>query len=209
MVTLRQQKSARLKLQILEASLALVGKGSFEDLYVDAICERVKVSKVTLFKYFPQKHDILLYYLRVWLLHRAVELSKDRKVGLGGLHYLQEKLCESFMNHPGVILGLISYLTSLKRPPGPVALKTAERQQLYDTADLEGVEIRSLHQLVENFVLEAIFNSEITKRSDTKEIANLFQTIMYGTIVTAHLSRISPIKIYMKRNIDLLLDGLR
>ncbi|MEM6361782.1 MAG: TetR/AcrR family transcriptional regulator [Bacteroidota bacterium] len=209
MVTLRQQKSARLKLQILKAALNLVGKNSFEELYVDAICGLVKVSKVTLFKYFPQKDDILLYYLRVWLLHRAVELSKTEYVGLVGLRFLQEKLCDSFMNHPGVVLGLVSYLTSLKRPPGPVSLKTAERIQLYSVEELENVEIRSLHQLVENFVLEAIFNGEITKRSDTNEIANLFLSVIYGTLVTAHLNQIAPIKIYMKRNLDLVLDGLR
>ncbi|MEM9390835.1 MAG: TetR/AcrR family transcriptional regulator [Bacteroidota bacterium] len=209
MVTLRQEKSARLKLQILEAAINLVGKNSFEELYVDMICERVKVSKVTLFKYFPQKDDILLYYLRVWLLHRAVELSKTDYIGLAGLRLVQDKLCESFMNHPGVILGLISYLTSLKRPPGPVSLKMAERIQLYSAEELEDVEIRSLHQLVENFVLEAIFNAEITKRSDTKEIANLFLSVMYGTLVTAHLNQIAPIKIYMKRNLDLALEALR
>ena len=209
LVTLRQQKSARLKLQILEASLSLVGAASFEELYVDAICERVKVSKVTLFKYFPQKDDILLYYLRVWLLHRAVELSKNNKIGLKGLQYLQEKLCEAYANHPGVILGLVSYLTSVKRPPGPVSLKAAERQQLYSAEELNSVEIRSLHQLIENFVLEAIFNREITKRSNTKEIADLFQSILYGTFVTAHLNQITPIKIFMKRNIDLVMDGLR
>lgn len=75
--------------------------------------------------------------------------------------------------------------------------------------ELENVEIRSLHQLVENFVLEAIFNGEITKRSDTNEIANLFLSVIYGTLVTAHLNQIAPIKIYMKRNLDLVLDGLR
>ena len=209
MITLRQQKSARLKLQILDAAISLTGQESFDKLYVDAICEQVKISKVTLFKYFPQKDDILLYYLRVWLLHRAVELASNDKTGLRGLQHLQERLCDSFANCPGVILGLISYLTSLKRPPGPMALKKAERLQLYSASDLENVEIQSLNQLVESFVLEAIFNRQITKRSDTKEIANLLLSVIYGTFITAHLNQINPIKGYMKSNLDMVLAGLR
>ncbi len=209
MISLRQQKAARLKLGILHASLKLIGNEPFSELFIEEICKEVKVSKVTLFKYFPQKDDILLYYLRVWLLHRAVELLKEPREGLKGLQYIQESLCDAYIKHPGIILGLISYLTSLKRPPAPVSLKKAERFQLYSSAELDGVEIRSLNQLVENFVLEAIFKSEITKRSDTKEIANLVMSVIHGTIVTAHLHQITPIKIYMKRNIDMVLSGLK
>ena len=57
---LRKEKAARIKVQVLDQTLRLIGKKSFDDLYIEDLCAKVKISKVTLFKYFPQKEDILL-----------------------------------------------------------------------------------------------------------------------------------------------------
>ena len=81
-MSLRKEKAARLKVQVLDQTLKLVGKKSFDDLYVDDICAKVKISKVTLFKYFPQKEDILTYYFRIWCLGRTVELIQKPKEGI-------------------------------------------------------------------------------------------------------------------------------
>ena len=59
-MSLQKEKAARLKVQVLDHTLKLIEKKSFDDLYVDDLCAKVKISKVTLFKYFPQKEDILL-----------------------------------------------------------------------------------------------------------------------------------------------------
>ena len=74
-MNLRKEKAARLKLAILDEAQRLIAKRPFEDLFVEDICARVKISKVTFFKYFPQKEDLLLYHLRIWCLNRAVELK--------------------------------------------------------------------------------------------------------------------------------------
>jgi len=207
--SVRETKSAKIKIDILGATLSMVGKKSFKDLYVDEICEKVNVSKVTFFKYFPQKEDILLYYLRVWCLDRAVELEKQNREGLDGVHFLFDKMAIAYERHPGLILSLISYLTSLQRPPSPFPLKTVEREILHPSLRLEEkVEILSLQQMMEKFLLEAVFKTQITTRSDTKELALVFMTIMYGSIVMAHLRQISPINVLFKRNINNLLKGL-
>ncbi len=206
--SIRETKSAKIKIDILKATLNLVGKKSFKDLYVDEICEKVNVSKVTFFKYFPQKEDILLYYIRVWCLDRAVELEKKNKEGLDGVHFLFDKMAISYDRNPGLILSLISYLTSLQRPPSPFPLKTVEREILHPSMVEEKVEILSLQQMMEKFLLEAVFKSQITTRSDTKELAMVFMTLMYGSIVMAHLRQVSPINVLFKANINNLLKGL-
>src|SRR5277367_2360065 len=93
-MSLRKEKAARLKLSVLDQTVKLIGKKSFDDLYVDEICNKVKISKVTLFKYFPQKEDILSYYFRVWCLRRAVELHDKPKEGVQGILFLFDKLSE-------------------------------------------------------------------------------------------------------------------
>ncbi|MBL6448922.1 TetR/AcrR family transcriptional regulator [Fulvivirga sp. 29W222] len=208
-VGVRAKKSARIKVDILIASTQLVGKKSFTELYVDDICDRVGISKVTFFKYFPQKDHILLYFLRTWCLDRAVELYHNPKEGIDGILYLFDKVADTFERNPGLMLSLVSYFTSLTRPPSPFPLKPVERRILYpNEIYLDKIQIMSIPQMMEKFLLEAIFKKQITLSSHTKELANLFITVLYGSIVTAHLEQISPIKVLFRRNIDNLLKGL-
>lgn len=209
-MNLRKEKAARLKLQILESTLKLIGKKPFEDLYVDDLCERVKISKVTFFKYFPQKEDVLLYYFRIWCLERSVELKSKPREGLQGIYFLSDKLSEECESHPGLMLSLIGYLADLKRPPKPFTVRPEEKALLFpDIEDIQAIEIQSLDQLLEKFTLEAIFKKEITKASATRDITNLFLSIVLGSIVTGHINQLSPLKFFFRKNIDLLMKGLQ
>ncbi|MBL3658368.1 TetR/AcrR family transcriptional regulator [Fulvivirga sediminis] len=208
-VGLRERKSAKIKLDILIASKQLVGKGSFAELYVDDICEKAGVSKVTFFKYFPQKDDVLLYYLRIWCLERAVDLHHSPKEGLEAVYFLFDQMADTIDRNPGLILSLISYYMGLNRPPSPFPLRAVERQLLYPNEEsLSKIEILSIPQMMEKFVLEAIFHKEITAMSDTTELANLFVSILYGSIVRSHMAQIKPLKMFFRKNIDTVLRGL-
>ena len=207
---LRKEKAARLKLAVLDATLRLIGKKSFDDLHVDEICARVRISKVTLFKYFPRKEDILLYYFRLWCLRRAVELSSKPKEGLNGFAFLFDKLSEDAETHPGIILSLFAYLADLKRSLRPFPVKTEEKKLLFENMDnIQSIEIQSVDQMFEKFSLEAIFKKEITKTSSTRDITQLLISVFYGSVVTAHINQISPLKIFFRKNLEIALKGLQ
>ncbi len=208
-MSLRKEKAARLKLSVLEHTLKLIGKKSFDDLYVDEICAKTKISKVTLFKYFPQKEDILLYYFRIWCLRRAVELNEKPREGMAGITYLFDKLSEDCDNHPGVVLSLFAYLSDLRRPPKPFPVKLEEKKLLYpNKEDIGSIDIQSVDQMFGKFALEAIFKKEITKTASTKDITNLLSTIFYGSVVTAHIQQISNLKFFFRKNVELVIKGL-
>lgn len=208
-MSLRKEKAARLKVQVLDNTLKLVGKKSFDDLYVDDICDKVKISKVTLFKYFPQKEDILMYYLRIWCLSRSVELAQKPREGIGGIHYLFDKISDEYEERPGFVLSLLGYLADAKRPPKPFPVKPEEKRLLYPEIDAIGtMEIFSLDQMLEKFVLEAIFRKEITKSSSTRDITNLISSILFGGILVAHLNQQNPLKHFYRKAVDLALKGL-
>lgn len=208
-MSLRKEKAARLKVQVLEHTLKLIGKKAFEDIYVEDICEKVKISKVTFFKYFPQKEDVLLYHFRIWCLGRAVEQRQKPREGMQGVYFLLDRLSEECENHPGLMLSLIGYLADSKRPAKPFPVKAEEKKLCFpETEDIISIEILSLDQMLEKFVLEAIMKKEITKTSSTRDITNLFTTIFLGSIVSAHLGQQSPLKLYFRRNMDNLMRGL-
>jgi AcrR family transcriptional regulator len=208
-MSLRKEKAARLKVQVLEHTLKLIGKKAFDDIYVEDICEKVKISKVTFFKYFPQKEDVLLYHFRIWCLARCVEFRQKPKEGMQAVYHLLDKLSEECEAHPGLMLSLIGYLADFKRPPKPFPVKAEEKKLLFtDVEDITSIEILSLDQMLEKFTLEALFKKEITKTSSTRDITNLFSTIFLGSIITAHISQQSPLKLFFRRNMDNLLKGL-
>lgn len=208
-MSLRKEKAARLKLSVLDHTLKLIGKKSFDDLYIEEICSKVKISKVTLFKYFPQKEDILLYYFRVWCLKRAVEFRDKPKEGVAGITFLFDKLAEDCETHPGIIQSLFAYLSDLKRPPKPFPLKAEEKKLLFpEIADIHLVEIQSLDQMFEKLTLEAIFKKEVTKSASTRDLSNLLTTVFYGSVITAHMQQISPVKFFFRKNVEMVLKGL-
>jgi len=207
---LRKEKAARLKLAVLDCTLKLIGKKSFDDLHVDEICAKVKISKVTLFKYFPQKEDILLYYFRLWCLRRAVELHEKPKEGLTGITYLFDRLSEDAETHPGIILSLFAYLADLRRTLRPFPVKVEEKKLLFpDHENIGTIEIQSVDQMFEKFSLEAIFKKEITKTSSTRDITQLMLAVFYGSVVTAHINQISTLKIFFRKNVELSLKGIQ
>lgn len=209
-MSLRKEKAARLKLSVLDHTIRLIGKKSFADLYVDEICEKVKISKVTLFKYFPQKEDILLYYFRLWCLRQAAELRSKPREGVAGIQFLFERLSEEYESHPGIVLSLFAYLADLKRTPKPFPVKVEEKKLLFENIkDIASVEIESVDQMFEKFTLEAIFRKEITRITSTRDITNLLCAAFYGSVITAHLNQLTPVKHFFRRNIDLVLKGLQ
>lgn len=194
---------------VLDCTLKLIGKKSFDDLHVDEICSKVKISKVTLFKYFPQKEDILLYYFRLWCLRRAVEMTEKPKEGLSGVTYLFDRLSDEVETHPGIILSLFAYLADLRRTLRPFPVKGEEKKLLFpEVENIGSIEIQSVDQMFERFALEAIFKKEITKTSSTREITQLLLSVFYGSVVTAHMNQIAPVKIFFRKNVELSLKGL-
>ena len=209
-MSLRKEKAARLKVQVLEHTIKLIGKKAFDDIYVEDICEKVKISKVTFFKYFPQKEDVLLYHFRIWCLARSVEFRQKPKEGMQAVYALLDRLSEECENHPGLMLSLIGYLSDFKRPPKPFPVKPEEKKLLFpDIEDVSTIEILSLDQMLEKFSLEAIMKKEITKTSSTRDITNLFTTLFLGSVITAHINQQTPYKLFFRRNLDNLVKGLQ
>lgn len=208
-MNLRKEKAAKLKIQILDNTLKLVGKLPFEDLYVEELCAKVHISKVTFFKYFPLKEDLLLYYFRIWCLERCVEFKNKPKEGLQGIYYLADKISEECEAHPGLMLSLMGYLADFKRTPKPFPVKAEEKRLLFpNQSDINSIEIQSLDQMLEKFALESIFKKEITRISATRELTNLLMAVFIGTIITAHTNQIGHVKFYFRKNIDLILKGV-
>jgi len=205
----RAKKSAKIKVDILKSARKLLGKKPFSELHVNDICKEIGYSKVTFFKYFPQKDDVLLYFWRVWCLELSTEIHHNTKEGLEGIYFLFDKVARVYDESPGLLLGYFSYVTSLQRPPAPYSLKMTERKLILpDEGELEKVELYSVPQLLDKFLLEAIFKKQIEGVSDTKALTNMFLAVMYGSILTAHLRQVGSLRLLLRNNVDNILKQI-
>lgn len=207
-MTHREEKAAKLKLIILQNAIELSNKKTFRDIHVQEICGNCKISKVTFFKYFPQKEDILLFYFRIWSIRCAINLAKNHKEGLEAMNFIFDEIGKEYERNKNLILALVSYLSSMERPKYNFPVKSAEKLLLFPDATDIKVDMTSLHQLMEKCLLEAIFKKQITKVADTSELTNVFITLFYGNILTAHL-RQKPLKMILHHSFNDLLRGLR
>ena len=67
-------------------------------------------------------------------------------------------------------------------------------------------EIRSFEQLLQEYLLEAIFKTEITRSSNAEDITSMLLTTTYGSILVAKMKQL-PIKSLLKQNIKTALKS--
>ena len=89
-------------------------------------------------------------------------------------------------------------------------MKVEEKKLLYpEIADIHTIEIQSVDQMFEKFALEAIFKKEITKTASTRDVTNMLTIIFYGSVVTAHINQQTNLKVFFRRNVEMLLKGVQ
>jgi hypothetical protein len=89
-------------------------------------------------------------------------------------------------------------------------VKVEEKRLIFpNISDIQNVEIQSVEQMFERFALEAIFKKEITSTTSTRDITNLITTLFHGSAVTGHINQLNPVKLFFRKNLELVLKGLQ
>ncbi|KZE76213.1 transcriptional regulator [Paenibacillus elgii] len=186
-IPLRELKKARTKLALYEASLELIGERSFRELLVDDICRKAEVSKVTFFKFFRQKEDVLVYFMRVWLTWRRIELAERPLRGMAAIRHMLGKVVEEAETKPGLMLSLIGFLSEMKMHPCMPELSAAEVRLLFPGHEELGVQEPDLHQEFTKRMQEAAEDGELRPGVSAESAVVLLHTIFYGAYLTGHL----------------------
>jgi AcrR family transcriptional regulator len=185
---LREIKKARSKIALFRASIELIGKKSFKEVKLEDICEKAEVSKVTFFKFFPQKEDLLIYFMRLWLTDRLIDIKLHPKRGIEAIRHLFQSVAASAKEMPGLMLSLISFLSEANMHPHMPTLSEAEIQILYPGQEaLVDAEAPNLGLLFYRFIEEAKEDGDVPDRLPTDDLVKAMFTVFYGAYLTAHL----------------------
>lgn len=193
----------------MEVSKELLTKKDFTAIHVTEICEKVKISKVTFFRYFPQKEDILLYIIRIWMLSFLVEMHKKPLKGKQAIMDFFQKLIKFHEKHPSIFPHILKHYAESEKILKPINIKKAEKQLLYPkNEELKEIEILSMDRILEKHLLEAVFIAEIKQSSNVEEMQRLLMSVFYGSVLLSKMKQF-PLSVLFKRNLELALDMLK
>lgn len=204
---LREIKKARSKIALYQAGLELIGCKSFKEVKLEEICEKAEVSKVTFFKFFPQKEDLLVYFMRLWLTDRLIDLKLHPRRGMDAIRYLFKNIATSSEKNPGLMLSLIGFLSDVNMHPNMPTLSDAEIQILYPGKEtLVDPEPPNLGMLFYQFIEEAKEDGDISVQLPTDDLVKIMFTIFYGAYLTAHIYHSNQFMEYYDLHLKLLLS---
>ncbi|MFP3389909.1 TetR/AcrR family transcriptional regulator [Brevibacillus sp. SIMBA_040] len=206
MISLREKKKAKTKLALLEGCLELIGEGTFRRVLVEDICQHAEVSKVTFFKFFPQKEDLLTYFMSIWQAECFLELSSSSKRGLEAIRYIFAKVTEDGKKYPGIMLSLISFLSEQQMHPWVPTLSEAELYLLFpEEANRAAISEVSLYDIFKKSVAEAREDGHLSLRVSDEEAVILLFSMFYGAYLSAHLFRASDFMSFYEMHLKSLL----
>ncbi len=206
---LREEKSALIKYSFYKAFVQRIGTQPFEKIHVMDLCADTKISKVTFFKYFPHKEDVLRYYMRVWCLQLLEDIKRKELKGFKQVVFIFDNFSDLYAQYPQMVVSFIGHVALMNHSFAPFPVKRAEKKLHFPSLEgIESVEIRSIKQLFDASVLEAMMHGEITKMSNTQDITNMLLSMLYGSIITAHNQGEDMVKFFCRKNLDLFFSSI-
>ena len=183
----RESNAARIKYKALEYVLNESKGKNFDDIQVVDICKHVGVSKVTFFKYFTRKEDLLLYYKTILTLKIIIQLSEKKLEGIMALRLIVQQFAAEYVERPSLILGMINYFTHSLNYISPMRVKFAERTLFFPGAESVEYELISLDELVEQHMLDVVFKKQSSLSANSKQLSEVFLSTLYGALVMCRL----------------------
>jgi len=185
---LRERKKYQTMLSVLNEFLLSLEHSYFDEIHIEDICDRVSISKVTFFRYFASKEEVLDYFVLQWCYQRSVEIAKGTYTGLEGIHQVFRTAAE--IPHANkILISIIQYYAKLKAEPMKKELSEYERYIISQNST-DGIHINILP-------LQSIFQIYLTQMPNmTKSLVTLFSrqltAIFYGVPFQVHIEMQSP-----------------
>lgn len=203
-IPLRELKKARSKVALYEATLSLIGDKMFKEVMLDDICRKAEVSRVTFFKFFQSKDDLLLYFMRVWLTERIIEIEAERKRGFEAIRHLLYQVAEQSKEKPGIIPSLISFLVEKNMHPCMPELSHAEVRLLFPSNESQGAQSPNMFELFRRCMAEADADGMLKKEVTVDLAVRGLFTVFYGAFLTAQLYASPNIAEFYEAHLQLL-----
>lgn len=203
-IPLRELKKARNKIVLYEAALSLMRDRMFSQVMLEDICRRAELSKVTFFKFYQRKEDILIYFMRIWLTERIIEIETEGKKGFQAFRHLLSQVAKEHQVRPGIMPSLISFLAEQNMQPSMPELSPAEVSLLFPGQEETGSLSPNMYELFQQFMKEEAEVGNLNKALTLEQAVQIGFTVFYGAFLTAQLYNSTDIEHFYETHLGLL-----
>ena len=185
----REVNKAKTRIALVKEMENRLKSERYDRIKVVDLCKSAGISKVTFFKYFSSKEELLRYYFKIWSLQVCIESSKAQKTGKAGILYVVERTMIKMEEIPNFFFAYYSYLVADSRIRAPFQLNETER----DLLGMEKIntELKSIDKLIDSFVTEAVFKKEILVQNP-RDVSEIVNTFLIGIITEAGMNKSVP-----------------
>ncbi|MFA5315270.1 MAG: TetR/AcrR family transcriptional regulator [Candidatus Omnitrophota bacterium] len=209
--SLRERKHAKTKIAIMDAFIKRLEKTRFDDISVRQICKDVDVSEGTFFNYFPEKIDIINYYMHLEFLQVIWKARKNVPEGayVALIDAVLENLGRELLRYDNIIYQLIALMIVQQQRPRNLSISNLERQiYLPDCEGIEDIKVMLPDDFFSECLKEAVRHGELSRDIKIDDLQVSLMTILSGTLLAAKFAVNKDMVYHFRRQLQFLWKGL-
>lgn len=204
--SLREKKHAKTKLAIMNAFMERLKQRRFDDISIKKVCEDAEVAEGTFFNYFPEKIDVICYYVRLMTLKTIWKARKSVSSGryLPLIEALFNQLSQELDNDKLTYQILAALLAQSERPKN-IAVSELEKSMAFpDCPGIEETPAVVLDEWFTECVSRARKNGELPLKTRVNDVVVSLMTIISGTLLAVRFCDSKDCGYHYKRQLEAL-----
>ncbi|MED5015897.1 TetR/AcrR family transcriptional regulator [Paenibacillus chibensis] len=203
-IPLRELKKAKTKIALYEAGLSFTKNRMFKDVLLDDICRAADISRVTFFKFFGKKEDLLVYYMRIWLTRRIIEIGEKDLRGFEAMRLILRQIADDTRTNEGIMPSLIAFLSEMNMHCSMPKLSEAEVMLLFPGQEEAGAESPDMFALFSRCMNEAQEDGRLKPEIRAEDAVPFLFSTFYGGFLTSRLYGSRDIMAFYETHLKLI-----
>lgn len=208
--SLREKKHARTKIAIMNAFVERLKHNRFDNISIKEVCQYAEVAEGTFFNYFPEKIDVVCYYLHLTVFKMIWKAGKEAPAGkyLPLIDSVFSHLAEEWKND-NLTYQILSVLLVQGDRPRKMDISDLEKSLVFPDCDgIEKVPSIFLDDWLKECVVLAQKNGELSHKNNADDIVVSLMTIIIGTLLATRFSHTNNRGYHYMRQLQVLWRGL-
>lgn len=183
----REKKTAQLRVSILEEMLRLLKTKNLSSILIDDLCYNLNTTKVTFFKYFNYKEQVLDYFVCRWLYERSFDIHRKKYKGEEGLYNVFKSICEDEILGKKIMVSLVNYYSKLTEKPAAINPTSYEYFLFNEEAFKQNVKPMDLREIFVHYLSDI---KDIPPSRFNDLVCQLL-ALMYGVPIQTHIMELN------------------
>lgn len=183
--SLREKNYARTKVGLMNAFMERLKTKRFDDISIKEVCQAVEVAEGTFFNYFPEKIDVIVYFLHLLITKMIWRAKQDVPQGkyLALIESVFGRMAEMMISvHVFYQITSVLLVQSEQLKKGEIS-GLEKRMAFPDQAGIEDSPTKSMGSWLKECLAAAKKSGELPPKTNINDIYISLMTILSGTLI--------------------------